>query len=64
MKSYVITTGVVFGLIALAHVWRIIEEGQHLVKEPLFMLTTALAAGLSLWAWRVVRQAQPKDAGK
>ena len=64
MKSYVITTGVVFGLIALVYIWRIIEEGPHLVKEPLFMPTTARTAGLCLWAWRVGRRLQRKDTGK
>ena len=55
MKAYVITTGSVFGLIVLAHVARIVDEGTHLAKEPAFVLFTAAAAALSLWAWRVVR---------
>ena len=61
MKSYVITTGVVFGLIALAHGLRIFDEGLLLVTEPMFALTSVLSAGLCLWAWRVARR---KDAGK
>lgn len=56
MKSYIITTGVVFGLLALVHIWRIIAEGPHLVKEPMFALTSVLSVGLSLWAWRVARR--------
>ncbi len=55
MKAYVMTTGAVFGLIALAHLLRILAEGPHLVTDPFFVLLTVLAAALSLWAWRVLR---------
>ena len=55
MKAYVITTGVVFGLITLAHLVRIILEGSHLVREPIYILLTLVAAGLCLWAWRLLR---------
>jgi hypothetical protein len=50
MKAYVMTTGAVFGLITLAHVWRVIEEGRHLLTEPSWVLITIFAAGLCLWA--------------
>ena len=29
MRAYVATTGVMFGLVTLAHVWRAIEEGPR-----------------------------------
>jgi hypothetical protein len=57
MKAYVMTTGAVFGLITLAHVLRIIAEGPHLLSEPLWVLLTAATAGLSVWAWRLLRRA-------
>jgi hypothetical protein len=53
MKSYVMTTGVVFGLLTLAHVWRVIAEGSR-VADPFFILITAAAAALTLWAWRLL----------
>jgi hypothetical protein len=53
MKCYVITSGSVFGLITLAHIWKFFAEGPRLAKEPWFVLTTILAAGLCFWAWRV-----------
>jgi hypothetical protein len=56
MKAYVMTTGTVFGLITLAHVLRIIAEGPHLLTEPLWILLTVAAAGMSVWAWRLLRQ--------
>jgi hypothetical protein len=55
MKAYVITTGVVFGLLTLAHLLRIIVEGPHLARNPLFILITVAAGSLCLWAWRVLR---------
>ena len=54
MKSYVITTGSVFGLIVAAHVWRVLEEGSHLATEPSFVVLTAAAAALCLWACRLL----------
>ena len=55
VKSYVVTTGSVFGLIVVAHVLRVIEEGPQLAKDPGYILLTAAAAALSVWAWRVFR---------
>ncbi len=54
MKAYVTTTGVVFGLIAAAHVWRVVVEGPRLATEPWFALLTLAAVALSAWAWRVL----------
>ncbi len=51
MKAYLITTGTVFGLITVAHIWRILEEGLRLAKDPVFLLLTVAAAVLSGWAW-------------
>jgi hypothetical protein len=55
MKGYVMTTGAVFGLLTLAHMWRVIEEGPRLATDPLWVLTTVAAAALCLWAWRLLR---------
>ena len=55
MKAYVMTTGSIFALVVAAHVWRAVEEGPHLAADPVFILTTAIAAALGVWAWRVVR---------
>lgn len=56
MRSYVMTTGVVFGLLTLVHVLRITEEGSHLLQDPWWVFITVAAAALSLWAWRLLRQ--------
>jgi hypothetical protein len=58
MKAYVITSGAIFGLLALAHVLRIVFENRHLATEPVFFLLTLVCAGLSIWAWLVLRSAR------
>jgi hypothetical protein len=55
MRAYVMTTGVLFGLIAVAHVWRLFEERAGLATDPFFVLLTVAAAALCLWAWRLIR---------
>ena len=54
MKAYLITSGTIFGLIGLAHIWRIFEEGRHLATDPVFVILTIVAGGLSVWAWRLL----------
>ena len=54
MKAYVMTTGAVFGLLTLVHLWRIIVEGLHLATEPLYVLLTVAAGSLCFWAWRLL----------
>ena len=56
MKAYLMTTGAIFGLITLAHLWRIIAEWPHLATEPWYVLFTVTAAVLSFWAWRLLRE--------
>jgi uncharacterized membrane protein YhhN len=58
VKAYVVTTGTVFGLLALVHVWRAVEERGTPVKNPWFVLITLVAAALSLWAFRLARSAR------
>ena len=56
MKAYVMTTGAVFGLLTLAHLWRIVGEEPHLATDPWYVLITVAAAALCLWAWRLLRR--------
>jgi EamA domain-containing membrane protein RarD len=55
MKAYVITTGSLFALLVLVHVWRAFEEGAQLAARPEYIGVTALAAAMCFWAWRVFR---------
>ena len=54
MKAYVMTTGAVFGLLTALHVWRVIVEGEHMARDPWWILITSLAAGFCLWACRLL----------
>jgi len=54
VKAYVTTTGVIFGLLTVAHIWRIVAENPNLARDPWYVLITVAAAALSLWAWRVL----------
>ena len=58
MKAYVMTTGTIFGLLALVHVWRVTQE-SHLLRDPWFILITIASAALCLWSWRALRASTP-----
>lgn len=53
MKAYVVTSGIVFLLVVLAHIARLISEGVHLLVQPTFALTSVLSTALTIWAWRL-----------
>ena len=57
MKGYVITTGALFGLLTMAHIWRMVQE-PHLARDPWFLVFTGLATGLSVWACRLLISAK------
>jgi H+/Cl- antiporter ClcA len=61
MKAYLITTGAVFGLIAVMHALKAIEDRSLLSTNPGEFLSMAalglVAAALSVWAWRLLRLA-------
>jgi len=58
VKAYLITTGSIFALVALAHLARTIAEFQRLSADPWFYLEGPglglVTAVLSLWAWRLL----------
>jgi hypothetical protein len=55
MKAYLITTGMVFGLITPAHLVGVFADGPHLATDPVFILLTLAAAALTIWAWWLLR---------
>ena len=59
MKAYLITTGTIFGLIAVIHVLKSIADRAELSTDPgHFLAMTTLggvAAALSVWAWSLLR---------
>jgi hypothetical protein len=58
VKAYLITTGSIFGLIALAHLLRTIAEWSRLATDAWFYLEGPglglIAAALSGWAVRLL----------
>jgi hypothetical protein len=61
MRTYLITTATLFGLMALMHLLRTVERVSQLASDPWFVLGTAaitlVTGGLSVWAWRLLRLA-------
>ena len=55
MKAYLLTTGTVFALLTLAHVWRVLAESSSLARDPWYVLITIASAALSIWALFLVR---------
>jgi hypothetical protein len=54
VRAYVLTTGVVFGLLTLAHLWRLYVEGPRWA-DPWFLLFTVLGAAFCSWAVFLLR---------
>lgn len=61
MKSYLLVSGSLFGLLTLAHIWRLFVE-PTLVRDPWFHMTTLLAAILCVWAFRLHFKARRRSA--
>lgn len=59
MKAYLATTGMLFALLALAHLLRTVAESSRLTTDPGFIIEGPgigiLAAVLCFWAWRLFR---------
>jgi hypothetical protein len=58
MRAYVITTGVVFGLLTVAHILRMLTEDPKMAADPIYLGITAAAAALCVWAFYVLRRAR------
>jgi len=52
MRPFLVTVGLVFGAIVIAHIARMAAE-PNLMREPWFWLLTIVAAALSAWSWRL-----------
>ncbi len=56
MRTYVMTTGVIFALLVVAHVWRLFAESASLAADPFYILITLAAGLLSVWALLLLRR--------
>jgi hypothetical protein len=68
MNAYLITTGTLFALLALAHLLRTIVEWPRLATDPWFILQGPgiglIAAALCFWAWRLLRPGRQKQPAR
>jgi hypothetical protein len=57
VKPYIITTGTLFGLVAVAHVARTVAEWSRLATDPWFIVEGpglgVFAGAIAVWAWRL-----------
>jgi len=58
MRPYLLVTSIVFGLVTVAHIWRMVGESTSLAKDPWFLALTVVAAGLSIWSALLFRRAK------
>src|SRR6266576_2769199 len=60
VKPYLITSGALFGLIAAAHLWEVIDRGRLLALD---LLVFAVSGSLCFWAWWLLRTASRNAPG-
>ncbi len=53
LKAYLIITGAAFGLVTIAHVWRLTLE-PRLATDPWYISITVVTAVFFLWAGRLL----------
>ncbi len=62
MKTYLIITGTIFGLIAIGHVFELLFHWQTLTSDRWFTLGVTLiiivSGILCIWAWVLLKAAQ------
>jgi dolichyl-phosphate-mannose--protein O-mannosyl transferase len=56
VKAYVISTGALFGLLTVAHLWRMISAEPEMARDPWYILITVAAAALCFWALSLLRR--------
>ena len=60
MKVYLKVTGIIFGLLAAAYIYRALAEWDRLLATtwglPVTALIGAVSAALSIWAWRLLTE--------
>jgi len=63
VKAYLVTTGLIFGLMALLHVWKAVAEWPRDTVQVGFVLGMAalvvVPGAFAAWAWRLLRRSSP-----
>jgi len=55
MRSYLLVTGVLFGVVGIAHVADVAERWRTVGSEPLQAAIPLAGIALTIWAWRSAR---------
>jgi hypothetical protein len=55
MRAYLLVTGILFGLVGVAHVADVAERWRTLGSEPLQLMVPLAGIALTIWAWRSAR---------
>jgi hypothetical protein len=63
MRAYVVTTGVLYVALFLAHVARLVFEGSSPLRSPTFILTSLGSLVMVAWSVRVVRSGAARSVG-
>ena len=56
MKGYLITTGSLFFLLTVVHIWRMIVEPGS--RDVFMVLITGISTAFAIWAWRLFTTAR------
>ena len=56
MRAYVVTTGLMFGLLVFAHVARLAVQGPRALHSPVFVVASLLSIGMLVWSFLVYRR--------
>mgnify|MGYP003622983611 CR=1 FL=1 len=62
MRTYVVTTGILYVALFLAHVARLVSEGTSPLHSPMFVLTSLGALAMAAWSVRVLKRAPASPA--
>lgn len=63
MRSYIITSGILFGLLVLVHGFRLFAEGLGPLQNPVFLVSTLTSVAMSVWAWFAFKATKPTSPG-
>ena|SRR5262245_24896552 len=55
MRMYLLVTGILFGLVGVAHVADVAERWRTLGSQPLQLAVPLAGIALTIWAWRAAR---------
>lgn len=60
MKAYLATTGVVFAILTVLHIWRMVAEGGGPGRDPWFLFISVVAAGFTVWSAMLLMRQKPQ----